>query len=721
MINLTRFLRILTVVFLSMLITVPSYGESKTIDKVTITYEVLSDGTARLISARNRSSRRVYIKIDGRETATLNAGDVNEQGAQINRIAKKRISFDYSNSSGPTLWRYTAPAPAPAPAPAAVVQETQPTREPEVNYNRPTPVGENKNEGERNVDAYQVSADADGGDGYPSAIDHVNHDPFFGTAAVESFVRITNSYTKDLSQSQDKTQFLIDNDLERFINESETEIKLKKSEIPAFAREIILTYRISDSDAQTTILNSVIEILNNRLGQRESALSNLKSEVDSIPVDSRSEHSLKDSIINYSIIGTVVLVLVLLVVFAVRKKKNKNKAKAKAKAKSKRPADTVQPQQDSDPNNPAIVVRRRTTSMLKKQSIDDVIDNPEYMLINSSEFTPDSAVRNIYVKNTCIKEVYNMYAEDLRDSNNPKEDGCMVLGRWVHNEADNTYDISLETVVFPGDDAVFKEYELNFGGKIKLRIAEKLRKLRRETNLQYDLVCWIHSHPGLGVFFSNSDDNVQMQLKHSQHPNFLIAFVVDILTSNQELGIFTFRKDGSMNSKGDLTKLYSLEDMYKWTLESDKASFNPDNYHNILGSAKMRLPTCNGIELNNSSIIDLTQIVVEPANGIVGWAVGTTVEVKAGREYVISSIVKAEERPTAGVVGVLLNVTHMSLPTIQRLISNENSNLSFALVYSSRQNTLTSIPVINGELITNENFYGEETIDDLKVWTRRKR
>lgn len=147
-------------------------------------------------------------------------------------------------------------------------------------------------------------------------------------------------------------------------------------------------------------------------------------------------------------------------------------------------------------------------------------------------------------------------------------------------------------VVFPGDDAVFKEYELNFGGKIKLRIAEKLRKLRRETNLQYDLVCWIHSHPGLGVFFSNSDDNVQMQLRHSQHPYFLIAFVVDILTSEQEMGIFTFRKDGTMNSKGDLTKMYSLENMYKWALESDKASFNPDNYHNILASSKMQSPTC---------------------------------------------------------------------------------------------------------------------------------
>lgn len=212
-----------------------------------------------------------------------------------------------------------------------------------------------------------------------------------------------------------------------------------------------------------------------------------------------------------------------------------------------------------------------------------------------------------------------------------------------------------------------------------------------------------------------------MQLKHSQHPYFLIAFVVDILTSDQEMGIFTFRKDGSMNSKGDLKRMYSLEDMYKWALESDKASFNPENYHNILGPAKMKMPTCNGIELNNSSIIDLTQIVIEPTTGIVGWAVGTTVGLNESKEYVVSSIVKADEKPSAGIIGILLNVTHMSLPTIQRLIADENINFSFVLVYSSKQNTLTSIPVINGELITDEHFYGEETIDSLKIWTRRKR
>ena len=103
----------------------------------------------------------------------------------------------------------------------------------------------------------------------------------------------------------------------------------------------------------------------------------------------------------------------------------------------------------------------------------------------------------MYIKNTCIIDIYNMYAEDLRNPDNPKEDGCMVLGRWVHDEQCDEYAVSLEEVVFPGDDAVFAEYELDFGGKIKVKVNEKLRKLRRETGLQYDLTCWVHSHPSL--------------------------------------------------------------------------------------------------------------------------------------------------------------------------------------------------------------------------------
>jgi len=696
MMNLLKLGRISTLILIICLLPNWIYAERVSKGNVIVDYEILADGTYKVIDVYNNSSNRITLFVDN-NSVTINANS----SAKVDKVSRRRVTFD-SKAGGQTLLVYNPPS-----TPKTGEEDSQQEVPQEVPQ---SPVGYISEQ--RKVNGNSTQHQNNGG-GSLVAIDRINQDSFFGTEAVAYYIQTADSFTKALSQSENKAQFLIDNGIKKFLMDSETELESRKNEITSIAQEAIIASKISDSETQSRTLNLLIETLNGRYNQRQLAYDKLRNEVDSVPVKSEFEHPLKETIINYSIIGVIVLALVIWVIIAMQKKKKKVKVKQQ----------TIQTQahQDSDPNNPAIVVRRRTTSILKKQSIDDVINNPEYMLINSSEFTPDSAVRNIYIKNTCIKEVYNLYAEDLRNSNNPKEDGCMVLGRWVYNEDNNTYDISLETVVFPGDDAVFKEYELNFGGKIKLRIAEKLRKLRRETNLQYDLVCWIHSHPGLGVFFSNSDDNVQMQLKHSQHPYFLIAFVVDILTSDQEMGIFTFRKDGTMNSKGDLTKMYSLEDMYKWALESDKASFNPDNYHNILSSAKMQMPTCKGIELNNSSIIDLSQIVIEPTTGIVGWAIGTNVDTNEGKEFVVSSIVKAGEKPSTGVIGVLLNVTHMSIPTIQRLIANENANPSFVLVYSSRQNTLTSIPVINGELLTDEHFYGEETIDDLKIWTRRKR
>ena len=90
-------------------------------------------------------------------------------------------------------------------------------------------------------------------------------------------------------------------------------------------------------------------------------------------------------------------------------------------------------------------------------------------------------------------------------------------------------------------------------------------------------------------------------------------------------------------------------------------------------------------------------------------------------EFVVSNIARDSEKPKTGVIGCLINEAHMSLPTIQRLVAHDSVNLSFVMVYSSKQMSLTTIPVINGELLTDERFYGDVNIDDLKIWTRRKR
>lgn len=419
---------------------------------------------------------------------------------------------------------------------------------------------------------------------------------------------------------------------------------------------------------------------------------------------------------NWPLIGLlsgIAVLLLGLISWFVRRKKNSDQLLM--------PTVAYQGRSPRQPADREIVVRRKTTSILKKQSLENVVDNPSYLAIDCADFCTSSAVRRIYIKNSCIKDIYNMYAEDLRNPENPKEDGCMVLGRWVHDKEENEYYVSLEEVVKPGDDAVFSEYELNFGGKIKLKVSEKLRKLRRETDLQYDMTCWVHSHPGLGVFFSNQDNTVHMQLKHPTHPHFLTALVIDILTPEQELGIFTFKPDGTLNSKADLNQMYSLEDMYKWAIESERNTFKREDYFDTLAHAKQHENSCHGVHLSNSAIIDIDKLAVEHENGMAGMVHGFIQQEGNFSEIAVSAVCQEERIPDNEPVGCFIITKYCSIPTVRKAIEPHAGKIRFAFVYSTADGLLTTIPIRGRDLITDEAFYGEQKLEDLKIWTRRKR
>ena len=101
------------------------------------------------------------------------------------------------------------------------------------------------------------------------------------------------------------------------------------------------------------------------------------------------------------------------------------------------------------------------------------------------------------------------------------------------------------------------------------------------------------------------------------HPNFLTAIVVDILTPDQDLGTFTFRSDSTLNSKSDLTKMYSLEIMYKWAVGSLRTSFKAEDHFNTLAQVKTHIAECLAIQLSNGAIIDMGMLTAESGNGLV--------------------------------------------------------------------------------------------------------
>ncbi len=536
--------------------------------------------------------------------------------------------------------------------------------------------------------------------------------PFYASASLEDERTVVEEHINNLNNWKDRAAYIAEHRLNTFISTSRDSLKRQTEDVGKLVSDFLTAKYINKTlENREACVDSLKSIVRERIQQREELLNRLEKEINSNMATENGLGSLNWQAIA---IGLAVFILLSALAWMMSRSKGKNKSKSMPQYASQSHSSGPNASQD-------IVVRRKTATILRKQSLEDVIDNGAYLKVDCNDFCHDSAVRRMYIKNTCIKDIYAMYAEDLRKSKNPNENGCMVLGRWVHDAESNEYYVSLEHIVLPGDDAVFSEYELNFGGKIKLKVTEKLRKLRKETNLQYDLTCWVHSHPGLGVFFSNSDSSVQMQLKSPSHPNFLTAIVIDILTPKQDIGIFTFRQDGELNSKADLKKMYSLEEWNQWALESERNTFNADEHLDALANAKAHLDDCHAIQLSNNAVIDIDMLISEQTDGLVGLVHGYDNKQGEKTDVVVVQVTKDGSGADKGLIGCLVSAAHCSIPSVRKMVADVQDKIKFVMVYTPSDGMLTSIPMVNQELCTEQDYYGEYQLEELKIWTRRKR
>jgi hypothetical protein len=572
---------------------------------------------------------------------------------------------------------------------------------------------------------------------------HVEKVPFFSDSAVTAAKNEIEEHIKCLRNWSDRKGYVEEHHLNTYLSTNRDSLQYYKGLASVEIDNFMKQYTLVEPEDEPECRNGMMALLNDKLSVRETNLNLLDKELNSQEGGSS---------LNWKLIGTIVGALLLLGILIALLRRNKQPVVPQPSnvQRSNRPGSGQQ-----GGNEPGIIVRRKTATILKKQSLEDVIGNPNYLQVDAVDFCYESAVRRMYIKNTCIIDIYNMYAEDLRNSNHPSENGCMVLGRWVHDDESKEYYVSLEQIVLPGDDAVFDEYELNFGGKIKLRVLEQLRKLRRETNFQYDLTCWVHSHPGLSVFFSNSDVSVQEQLKHPQHPNFLTALVVDILTPTQEVGIFTYRRDANINSKNDLKRMYSLKEWYDWAVKSLEAnpeghpqpmaeaevqtepqvesvqdtaaemvedvSFNHADFFNMLSNAKVRTDTCNGIHLNREVIVDMCMSIgTAQGSALLGYVHGRSLQHEQKVEHLAEQLSNNQLADDKDLLGCFVVDAHRSIPSIRKAVEDCLDKIMFVLVYQPTTGMLTSIPVVDSELSTEESIYGEQKLEDLKIWTRKK-
>lgn len=196
----------------------------------------------------------------------------------------------------------------------------------------------------------------------------------------------------------------------------------------------------------------------------------------------------------------------------------------------------------------------------------------DYYEINLQDYWDDTLVSKVYLHRSCIRKTYKFFYESCVASGRVLETGGFIIGAWEIDRQDmNKYVVSLEDFIEPGDDAIYGEYQLNFGAKIGIRKEKVIQDYREKMGQDFTLTAWFHSHPEIKIFLSNHDLDVQERLSTMEHKYKLLALVIDPITQENGkntflTGVFSFKSNGTMNNNSGAMKLVRWRELYDWAL-----------------------------------------------------------------------------------------------------------------------------------------------------------
>ena len=351
-----------------------------------------------------------------------------------------------------------------------------------------------------------------------------------------------------------------------------------------------------------------------------------------------------------------------------------------------------------------------------EKGLQHVLSHPEeYLTIDLNEVFDDTAIGRMYFSIELVKKVYSFFNRSLENGERTNETGCYLVGCWDYAEgSQDRFDISVEYMVEPGDDADFGEYSLNFGKKIGVSMGSLISSLASKTGRDYVLTCWIHSHPGLGLFLSNQDLIVQRQLVYTGFANRLLALVIDTNSVELRLGCFTPQADGRMNNKDEVKKWFSFEEMYKQARQAERernrqpAAPNdgqgPDNPHYL----KIPVESGNlcGISLSGKTINQINDFIYNSTEGVVGYFSGHKID----RTLFVENCVPYSNGDTIG----CLVVHTAGNGNVASAYASELSGKLFYIVYRTDDEMDICIPPEDG-------VKAVVTMNQMKEWLRRKR
>jgi hypothetical protein len=351
----------------------------------------------------------------------------------------------------------------------------------------------------------------------------------------------------------------------------------------------------------------------------------------------------------------------------------------------------------------------------------------DYYAIDMNTLFDDTTIQTVYLNRKFIQDIYKFFSDSLKISGKINETGCFAIGRWelVSSENQNTYNISLEEIVLPGSDAVYGEYTLDFGGQIGISLESKIMAMRQNTGSEYVHTAWLHSHPGFGLFLSTHDIIVQSQLQYSDHPNRLLAIVIDNNTDNLNMGLFSPRKDGNINNNDALKKELSLEKIYQWSKKSvDITTQSSDDY--FVYSANGADSCIKNILFTGTAIIDIDHSVDTGSMGIAGCFYGKSVGAGINQKTVIiEKFIPANSKDNdngSQPVGYLVVESEFSYREIIQKYRPMARKYDFFIVYVPETDQLN---IVTKNSNSTFSVKGDKTTSfqllEMKKWTRRRR
>ena len=445
--------------------------------------------------------------------------------------------------------------------------------------------------------------------------------------------------------------------------------------------------------------NETVSVLGLFNGKPITIQVEMRPEAKLPPEPSVGKESVWKEYMLYIILGAVLVVL-LVVIVILRKRGSKN--------------DPSQTKYD-----PSVISIIKDESVKYDRGLAHVLENADdYLTFDMDTVFADTSVRKVYLSTTLAKQLYDFFNNSLEADGRTNETGCFIVGCWdFAQEKRARYDISLEYMVEPGDDADFGEYSLHFGKKISVNMASVIDNLAKKTNRDYLLTCWMHSHPGLGLFLSNHDLIVQKQLTYSDQKNRLLAIVIDPNTPELKTGFFTAKADGNMNNKEEVKRWFSFEEIYREGREKSRSNppkeevkeeecfgANPDCFNITLSG-----DTVDYIGFAPHAINQLDSMLYSCNKGVVGYLFGEERE----RYLEVGCCLPYDNEEKLGCV-IYADSLNASL------LSQYASELTGGKVFincNSDDRIIVWVKKANGAF----EKVGESTLTQMKEWIRRKR